>query len=134
MKQEIRVLIADDQQPARQGLSALLTLFPEVVVVGEAVDGLEATRMVADHRPDVVLMDMQMPVMDGLEATRRIKKQWPEVRIIGLTMYDRYKVPAISAGVDAFLLKGCSTEVLLEAILNITSIAFQKESSSSSKK
>ena len=119
MERRIRVLIADDQQPTRLGLRALITLCPEVELVGEAADGLEAVQMVAEHRPDVVLMDMQMPVMDGLEATRRIKNEWKEVKIIGLTMYSRYKSQAISAGVDVFLLKGCATETLLDAILDL---------------
>lgn len=126
MEQRIRVLVADDQQPARQGLIALLTLCPEIELVGEAADGLEAVRLVAIHRPDVVLMDMQMPVMDGLEATRRIKKQWSEVKIIGLTMYERYKAHAFSAGVDVFLIKGCATETLLNAILNFKSAQIQR--------
>jgi DNA-binding NarL/FixJ family response regulator len=127
MKQRIRVLIADDQQPTRQGLSALLTLCPEIELVGEAADGLEAVQLVAKHRPDVVLLDMRMPIMDGLEATRRIKKQWSEVKVIGLTMYNRYKNLAISAGVDAFLIKGCPTETLLDAILNLKSIQPQSQ-------
>jgi DNA-binding NarL/FixJ family response regulator len=68
-----------------------------------------------------------MPVMDGLEATRRIKKQWSEVKVIGLTMYNRYKDLAISAGIDAFLIKGCPTETLLDAILNLKSIQPQSQ-------
>jgi DNA-binding NarL/FixJ family response regulator len=117
MKRQIRVLIADDQGPTRQGLRALLTLCPQVEVVGEAVDGREAVNMVAKRQPDVVLMDMQMPVMDGLEATKCIKEQWPAVRVIALTMYPRYRVEAVAAGVDAFLLKGSPTEVLQDTIL-----------------
>lgn len=119
MKHCIRVLIVDDQQPTRQGLSALLNLCPEVELVGEAADGLEAVQMVAEHQPDVVLMDMHMPGMDGLEATRRIKNKWSEIKVIGLTMYNRYQALATSAGVDAFLIKGCATETLLDAILNL---------------
>jgi len=117
MKHQVRVLIADDQGPTRQGLKALLTFSPKVEVVGEATDGREAVHLVAKHQPDVVLMDMQMPVMDGLEATKCIKERWPEVRIIALTMYPRYRVEAVAVGVDAFLLKGSPTEALQETIL-----------------
>ena len=117
MKRQVRVLIADHHGPTRQGLRALLTLCPQVEVVGEAIDGREAVNMVAKRQPDVVLMDMQMPVMDGLEATRCIKEQWPEVRIIALTMYPRYRVEAVAAGIDAFLLKGSPTEGLQDTVL-----------------
>ncbi len=117
MKRQVRVLIADDQGPTRQGLRALLTLFPQVEVVGEAEDGREAVHMVAECQPDVVVMDIQMPVMDGLEATRRIREQWPEVRVIALTMYPKYRVQAVAAGVGAFLLKGSPIEVLQDTIL-----------------
>ena len=119
--EQIRVLIVDDQAATRQGLRALLTLSVGVEVVGEAADGRDAVRLVAECHPDVVLMDVQMPDMDGLEATRRIKGRWPEVRIVALTMYAKYRVPALAAGADAFLLKGCSTRVLQEAILAQTS-------------
>ena len=119
MERRIRVLIADDLQPTRLGLSALLTLCPEVELVGEAADGLEAVQLTSECLPDVVLMDMQMPVMDGLEATRHIKDKWSEVKVIALTMYSRYKTQAFSAGVDVFLLKGCATETLLDAILKL---------------
>ena len=122
----MRILIADDKRPTRQGLRALLVLCPEIDLVGEASDGQEAVQMVAEHRPDVVLMDMQMPVMDGLEATRHIKDQWSEVKVIGLTMYSRYKAQAISAGVDVFLLKGCPTEMLLDAILKLKDLQTSK--------
>jgi DNA-binding NarL/FixJ family response regulator len=114
----VRVLIADDKSPTRQGLKALLILSPQVEVVGEATDGQEAVHLVAKHRPDVVLMDMQMPKMDGLEATRVIKARWPQVRVIALTMYPGYRVEAVAAGVDAFLLKGSPTEVLQATILS----------------
>ncbi len=117
MTHQVRVLIADDQGPTRQGLRALLTLSPQVEVVGEAGDGRTALRMVAACRPDVVLMDMQMPVMDGLEATTRIKEQWPETRVIALTMHPRFRTRAVAAGVDAFLLKGSRIETLQDAIL-----------------
>jgi DNA-binding NarL/FixJ family response regulator len=117
IRHRVRVLIADDRQPARQGLKAQLNLSPQVEVIGEAMDGQAAVHLVAEHHPDVVLMDMQMPVMDGLEATRRIKSQWPEVKIVALTMYARYRTEALAAGTDTFLLKGCTAQELQDAIL-----------------
>jgi len=117
MERQLKVLIADDRPTTRQGLRALLTLLPQVEVIGEAANWGESVGLVAEHRPDVVLMDMQMPVLDGLEATQRIKKQWPEVKVIALTMYARYQAGAFAAGVDAFLLKDGGAETLLGAIL-----------------
>jgi DNA-binding NarL/FixJ family response regulator len=117
MERHVRVLIADDRPATRQGLRALLTLLPQVEIVGEAANGGESIQMVAECQPDVVLMDMQMPVMDGLEATRRIKEQWPEVQIIALTMYARYQAEALAAGADAFLLKDGAPDTLAGAIL-----------------
>jgi len=117
MKQPTRILIADDHPRSRNGLQALLATTPEVAVIGEAVDGQEAVRLVAETHPDVVLMDIQMPVMDGLQATQQIKNRWPEVKVIALTMYGATRSKALSAGVDAFLIKGCSAEELLGVIL-----------------
>jgi DNA-binding NarL/FixJ family response regulator len=117
MERRVGVLIADDRPTARRALRALLTLYPQVEVVGEAVDGQEAIHFVSESHPDVVLMDMQMPVMDGLEATRSIKKRWPEVRVIALTMYAKYRAEALAAGADAFLLKDGRPDALLGAIL-----------------
>jgi DNA-binding NarL/FixJ family response regulator len=116
-ERSVRILIADDQRPTRQGLKALLALWPRVEVVDEAADGQECVALVAESHPDVVLMDMRMPVMDGLEATRRIKSQWPEIKVIGLSMYPTYRAQAHAAGADAFLLKGCAAEELQAAIV-----------------
>jgi DNA-binding NarL/FixJ family response regulator len=117
-QQCVRVLIADDQRPTRQGLRALLALLPHPVeVIGEAANGQDAVRLTIANRPDVVLMDMRMPVMDGLEATRRIKSQWPEVKVIALSMYPLYRAQAHAAGADVFLLKGCTAEELQAAIV-----------------
>ena len=117
MERRMRVLIVDDQRPTRQGLKALLSLSPQVEVIGEAADGQESVDLVAERHPDVVLMDMRMPVMDGLEATRRIKSQWPEAKVIALSMYPLYRAQAHAAGADVFLLKGCTAEELQAAIV-----------------
>ena len=118
MERRVGVLIADDRSTARRALKALLALHPQVEVVGEAKNGGESVDLVAERRPDVVLIDMQMPVMDGVEATRRIKEQWPEVRVIALTMYAKYRAEALAAGADAFLLKDGRPDALFGAILD----------------
>ena len=125
MNERVRVLITDDQQPTRRGLKALLNFAPQIEVIGEAVNGQEAVRLAANCHPDVVLMDMQMPVMDGLQATRLIKGQWPEIKVIALTIYPTYRAKALKAGADVFLLKGCSTEALQTAILEFSDLAVQ---------
>lgn len=126
MEERIRVMIADDQRPTRRGLRALLTLYPEVELVGEAANGLEAVSLVRESCPDVVLMDMRMPVLDGVNATKWIKLQWPEVKIVGLTMHGIYRDEAFAAGVDTFLIKGCSSETLLDAILQFRELSSSK--------
>jgi DNA-binding NarL/FixJ family response regulator len=118
MPDGIGVLIADDRSPSRKGLRALLTTQPGIEVVGEARDGREAVRLVEEIRPDAVLMDAKMPAMDGLTATRLIKDKWPEIKVIMLTMYGADRAAAMKAGADAFLMKGCSAEQLLRAILD----------------
>ena len=125
-RQTKRILICDDEPRARQALKALL-LTREVIsndkssakiyVVGEARNGHEAVQLVKTILPEVVVIDACMPGMDGLEATRFIKKNWPQVRVIVLTMYPDQQVAALAAGADAFLLKGCLAETLIETIL-----------------
>ena len=117
LEEPIRVLIADDRPRSRGGLRALLDLRPEIVVVGEAADGREAVRLVEELRPDVVLMDARMPITDGLEAARILKERWPAVKVIILTIYPAHRADALTVGADAFLVKGCTTEELLKAIL-----------------
>jgi DNA-binding NarL/FixJ family response regulator len=121
-----RILICDDEPRARQALKALL-LTREVTcqdesssrihVAGEARDGNEAVQLVRTILPEVVVIDALMPGMDGLEATRLIKKNWPQVRVVMLTMHPDQRAAALNAGADAFLLKGCQGETLIETIL-----------------
>lgn len=113
----IQALIVDDSPRSRAGLRALLTTSPEVTVIAEASSGGEAVEQVEQHQPDVVLMDVRMPGMDGLTATRCIKKNWPQTRVVLLTMYDTYRQEAKAAGAEAFLIKGCSLDEILQALL-----------------
>jgi two-component system, NarL family, response regulator LiaR len=115
---KIRVLIADDHGVVREGLRAYLELEPDIAVVGEARDGQEAVRRVAELSPDVVLMDLLMPTMDGVQATQLIKQQKPETHVIVLTSFvdeDRV-VPAIRAGATSYLLKDIGAPDLARAI------------------
>ncbi len=116
MDRRTQVVIADDQRRAAQGLEALLAAWPEVEVVGKAADGREAVQLVEECRPDVVLMDIRMPVMDGLQATQLIKSRLPQVRVVALTMDVTCRAAALEAGADAFLVKGCPVEDLRKAI------------------
>jgi CheY-like chemotaxis protein len=116
MAQSIRVLIADDSARAREGLCALLKTWHAVEVVGEAANGREALALVAERQPDIVLIDLQMPVMDGLEATRRIKGNWPGVMVIMLTMHAAQQAAARAAGADDFVIKGSAPQRLLSAL------------------
>ena len=119
MNQTIRILIVDDQQPARNGLKALLILYPEFEVIGLARDGREAVQMAEDQQPDVILMDAHMPTMNGLEATQLIKKKWPMIKVIVLSTCFGNKGEALAAGADSHLLKGFEPETLYKHILEI---------------
>jgi YesN/AraC family two-component response regulator len=118
---QIDVLIADDQVKTRRGLKALLRFTPFIGMIWEAQDGEAAMKVVSEVKPDVVLMDIQMPVMDGLEATQRIKETWPDVKVIILTMYPYYERQALAAGADCFLVKGDKTQSIQDAILSLFS-------------
>jgi YesN/AraC family two-component response regulator len=110
------VMVVDDKRAIRQGIRALLSLMPGMELVGEAENGREAVNQVCELKPDVVLMDVHMPVMDGLEAARCIRNRWPEVRIIMLSMFSEYEEESIAAGACLFLVKGGPSEALRCAI------------------
>ena len=117
----LRVLVVDDQASTRQGVMALLEFEPDIEVTQEASNGQEALQIVAEEQPDVVLMDVRMPVMDGLEATRHIKARWPQVKVIVLTMYPANEARALAAGADRFLLKGATNRSLTQVIRSLVS-------------
>ena len=114
----IRIVIADDQAMVRAGFSALLGSQPDIEVVGLASDGEECLRVVAELRPDVVLMDVRMPVLDGISATRELSAAPDAPRILILTTFDidDYVFEALSAGAAGFLLKDASPEELARAV------------------
>ena len=116
----IRVVLADDQVLVRAGFRALLAAQPDIEVVGEAADGEQALGLVRERRPDVVLMDIRMPVLDGLAATRGITEDpaLADVRVIMLTTFelDEYVFEAIRSGASGFLVKDTEPEELLRAV------------------
>jgi DNA-binding NarL/FixJ family response regulator len=114
----IRVLIADDQGMVRTGFSVFLGAQPDMEVVGEAADGAEAVRKAAELQPDVILMDVRMPVLDGLAATRQILSgaDGPKVLILTTFDLDDYVYEALRAGASGFLLKDASAQQLAEAV------------------
>jgi DNA-binding NarL/FixJ family response regulator len=117
----VRVVLADDQEMVRAGLRMLVDFQPDLEVVGEAADGLEAVEVVTRLRPDVVLMDVRMPRCDGIEAARRVLATVPDVAVVVLTTFDEDAslAEALRAGVSGFLLKTAPPEQLLHAIRTV---------------
>jgi DNA-binding NarL/FixJ family response regulator len=118
MSDQICVLIADDQQLVREGLHLLLEMTPDICVTGEAADGAAAVEQAQKLKPDVVLMDVQMPKLDGVAATRQIREICPKVKVIILTTFDddEYVFEGLRAGAVGYLLKDVPSEQLAEAI------------------
>jgi NarL family two-component system response regulator LiaR len=115
----IRVLLVDDHAVVREGLRTYLGLHDDLEVVGEAADGAEAVRVASELRPDVVLMDLMMPVLDGVGAMRALREQLPETRVIALTSFtdEATLLPALQAGAAGYLLKNVQPAELHRAIV-----------------
>ena len=120
-KQSIRVLVVDDHAIIRKGIKAVLELVPDIELVGEAENGLEAVEREKELHPDVILMDLMMPEMDGIAAIKEIKKQQPKARILVLTNFagEEMIFPAIKSGAVGYHLKDSSPETLIDAIRQV---------------
>ncbi|XKE63210.1 response regulator transcription factor [Agrococcus terreus] len=117
----IRVLIVDDQALFRGGIRMLLESQPDMTCVGEAADGAQAVRLAEEQQPDVILMDVRMPVLDGIAATERIVRARPESRVVVLTTFDLDEAAAraIRAGASGFILKDAEPELVLAAVRTV---------------
>lgn len=115
---KIRVLITDDHEMVRIGVSAYLSIQPDIEVVGEAEDGEKAVKLALELRPDIILMDLVMDGMDGIQATKEIIERWPDAKIIIVTSFlDDDKVyPALEAGATSYILKTSKASEIAEAI------------------
>lgn len=115
---KLKVLLADDHALIRDGLSSLINVQPDMLVVGGASDGREALALAAETEPDVVLMDISMPVLDGIQATRQLKRERPAVKVLALTAYDNhaYLAELLEAGASGYVLKKMAAKGLIEAI------------------
>ncbi len=118
---EIRLLIVDDDPLVRSALSHFVSRAPEITVMGEAEDGLEAIAAVERDQPDVVMMDVQMPEMNGIEATAAIAARWPDVRILAVTTLDGSDtvLPMLSAGASGYLLKDSDADAIVAGVREV---------------
>ena len=121
MSEVIRVVIADDHQVVLDGFMARLELEPDISVIGTASNGLEAVEMVKTLRPDVVLMDISMPIMNGIDATHLIKEENPQAKVLMLTMHNNreYIMKVMQSGAVGYMLKEISAEKMVQAIKTV---------------
>lgn len=117
----MKLLIVDDQALIREGIEMMLSLYDDMEVIGQAVNGREAVSMVEEKHPDVVLMDIRMPVMDGVEATGIIKSKYPNVKVLILTTFneDEYIFQGLKNGADGYVLKDIKSDELISAIRGV---------------
>lgn len=121
MMDTIRILLADDHALLRQGTAELLQHEPDFEIVGQAGDGLEAVRMAHESRPDIVIMDVRMPVLSGIDAMRELQREMPKVRVLVLTAYDddQYVFSLLQAGASGYLLKTAPASELIRSIRQV---------------
>lgn len=121
MEKPIRVVIVDDHQVVLEGFMARLELEPEIKVVATASNGLEALDVVKQHQPDVILMDVSIPIMNGIDATRLIKEEVPDAKVLMLTMHDNreYIMKVMQAGAVGYMLKEISASKMVQAIKTV---------------
>jgi len=121
MKKTFNIVLAEDHTILREGLKALLSSQPDLKIVGEAGDGLEAIRCARDHSPDMILLDLSMPTMTGLDAIKEIKRVSTDTKIIVLTVHstEEYILATLQAGADGYVLKDAHSEELLTAIRHV---------------
>ncbi|GMM88554.1 response regulator transcription factor [Vibrio fortis] len=121
MDKPIKVVIVDDHQVVLDGFIARLHLEPKIEVIGSASNGLEAVEVVKDLQPDVVLMDVSMPIMNGIDATRLIKEETPDIKVLMLTMHDNreYIMKVMQSGAVGYMLKEISAEKMVQAIKTV---------------
>ncbi|GMG96423.1 response regulator transcription factor [Tepidimicrobium xylanilyticum] len=117
----IKVLIVDDQALIREGLNMMLSLYEDIHIIGEAINGQEAIKLLQEKETDVILMDIRMPIMDGVEATRIIKEKYPHIKIIILTTFneDEYIFQGLNYGADGYILKDVSSKELINSIKSV---------------
>lgn len=118
---EIRVLVVDDDPLVRTALSHFVSRDPQIEVIGQAESGVEALAFVERDRPDVIMMDVQMPEMDGIAATRALVERWPDIRVLAVTTLDGSDtvLPMLSAGASGYMLKDSSAESILAAVREV---------------
>jgi len=126
MPDKIKILMVEDHKLLRVGLKAIFEEYPNLEIIGEAEDGQQAVKMARDLKPDVVLMDIGLPVFSGIEATRRIKESNPDIKIVILTSHTDEKevMDALSAGANAYAMKDIKTEHLVSIIQTVNQGAF----------
>jgi len=120
LKKPVRVLIADDHALVREGIRKILSVEPEIEVVGEVTDGDEAIKFAREHQVDIILMDINMPKINGITACKVIKEEYPDVAVIALTIHDQeeYLFEMINAGISGYVLKDISPDKLVSTILD----------------